>query len=218
MRLQIKTWKWKPAEFEAARAGGARASWACTTADAAEIEVIDDVLSPEQMRELYQRCVAVDQERQPRGLEHALHGGDRMRHAGRGQRDRAAALASAARTRDGSSRGDVRRSFSGCCGASTRASPRACGSPSATTPAVDRQARRAGPRGLTARMARARLECPGDQRRALQPPVVLAALPLRLDGHLDEAATARASPAAAPGSRRTCGRPRRCSRRLFSTA
>jgi glycosyltransferase involved in cell wall biosynthesis len=53
VRLQIKTWKWKPQEFHAARAAvldelGLRED------DAAEIEVLDGVLSADEMRALYQ--------------------------------------------------------------------------------------------------------------------------------------------------------------------
>jgi glycosyltransferase involved in cell wall biosynthesis len=55
VRLVIKTWKWKPAEFRAARAAVLE-EVAIEDADAAEIEVLDDVLSADQMRELYQRA------------------------------------------------------------------------------------------------------------------------------------------------------------------
>ncbi len=53
VRLLIKTWKWKPQAFAVAREAvldelGLEAS------QAAEIEVLDAVLSPDQMRELYQ--------------------------------------------------------------------------------------------------------------------------------------------------------------------
>ena len=55
VRLQIKTWKWKPSEFEAARAAVLE-ELSLQEADAAEIEVLADVLPPDQMRELYQRA------------------------------------------------------------------------------------------------------------------------------------------------------------------
>jgi glycosyltransferase involved in cell wall biosynthesis len=55
VRLAIKTWKWKPAEFQVARRE-LLAELGRGEADAAEIEVIDGVLSAEQMRELYQRA------------------------------------------------------------------------------------------------------------------------------------------------------------------
>lgn len=53
VRLQIKTWKWKPAEFEAARQA-VLGELGVDEGDAAEVEVIDGVLAPEQMRALYQ--------------------------------------------------------------------------------------------------------------------------------------------------------------------
>lgn len=65
VRLLIKTWKWKPAEFEAARReilaevareGGPAAGLAREEAQAPEIEVIDEVLCAEDMRDLYQRA------------------------------------------------------------------------------------------------------------------------------------------------------------------
>lgn len=52
--LLIKTWKWKPAEFRAAR-GAVLEELGLAEADAAEIEVLDRALSAEEMRELYQR-------------------------------------------------------------------------------------------------------------------------------------------------------------------
>ena len=51
----MKTWKWKPAEYEAAR----RAildELGLEEEQAAEVEVIDGVLSAAEMRELYQRA------------------------------------------------------------------------------------------------------------------------------------------------------------------
>jgi glycosyltransferase involved in cell wall biosynthesis len=55
VRLVIKTWKWKPAEFEAARRE-LLMELGREQADAAEIEVIDGVLSAAEMRGLYQRA------------------------------------------------------------------------------------------------------------------------------------------------------------------
>ncbi|HEY7951638.1 MAG TPA: glycosyltransferase [Solirubrobacteraceae bacterium] len=55
VRLQIKTWKWKPGEFELARRD-LLAELGRDETDAAQIEVIDDTLSAEHMRELYQRA------------------------------------------------------------------------------------------------------------------------------------------------------------------
>ncbi len=55
VRLTIKTWKWKPGEFELARRQ-LLAELGRDEADAAAIEVIDDTLSAEHMRELYQRA------------------------------------------------------------------------------------------------------------------------------------------------------------------
>ncbi|HWY89543.1 MAG TPA: glycosyltransferase [Solirubrobacteraceae bacterium] len=55
VRLAVKTWKWKPAEFRAAYLQ-VLTELGVREGDAAEIEVIDDVLSAEQMRELYQRA------------------------------------------------------------------------------------------------------------------------------------------------------------------
>jgi glycosyltransferase involved in cell wall biosynthesis len=66
VRLRIKTWKWKPAEFEAAReqtleelrSEAVRASGELDPREPAapEIEVIDGVLSAEEMRGLYQQA------------------------------------------------------------------------------------------------------------------------------------------------------------------
>lgn len=53
--LQIKTWKWKPEEFRAAREAVLE-ELGIEEADAAQIEVLDGVLAAEQMRELYQRA------------------------------------------------------------------------------------------------------------------------------------------------------------------
>ncbi len=53
--LQIKTWKWKPEEFRAARAA-LLDELGISDADAAEIRVLDGVLSAEEMRVLYQRA------------------------------------------------------------------------------------------------------------------------------------------------------------------
>jgi|HubBroStandDraft_6_1064221.scaffolds.fasta_scaffold05089_2 glycosyltransferase involved in cell wall biosynthesis len=55
VRLVVKTWKWKPGEYERAR-GELLAELGIAAEHAPEIEVIDDVLSAEQMRELYQRA------------------------------------------------------------------------------------------------------------------------------------------------------------------
>jgi len=55
VRLAVKTWKWKPAEFHAARRA-ILAELGLEEAQAAEVEVIDGVLSAEEMRELYQRA------------------------------------------------------------------------------------------------------------------------------------------------------------------
>lgn len=53
--LQIKTWKWKPQEFRAAREAVLE-ELGLEDADAAEVEVLEEVLSAAQMRELYQRA------------------------------------------------------------------------------------------------------------------------------------------------------------------
>ncbi len=53
VRLQIKTWKWKPQEFRAAREA-VRGDLGVAADDAAEIEVLDELLSADQMRGLYQ--------------------------------------------------------------------------------------------------------------------------------------------------------------------
>ncbi len=55
VRLVIKTWKWKPAEFEQAR-GELLAELGLDGAQAPEIEVIDGVLGADEMRDLYQRA------------------------------------------------------------------------------------------------------------------------------------------------------------------
>jgi glycosyltransferase involved in cell wall biosynthesis len=55
VRLVIKTWKWKPEQFRAARARVLE-ELGVAEADAAEVEVLADVLSADQMRELYQRA------------------------------------------------------------------------------------------------------------------------------------------------------------------
>jgi glycosyltransferase involved in cell wall biosynthesis len=55
VRLVVKTWKWKPAEFEAARCT-ILAELGREPAQAAEIEVIGEVLCTAEMRELYQRA------------------------------------------------------------------------------------------------------------------------------------------------------------------
>ncbi len=53
--LQIKTWKWKPREFEQARREVLE-ELHLDDAGAAEVEVLDDLLSAEDMRALYQRA------------------------------------------------------------------------------------------------------------------------------------------------------------------
>ncbi len=53
--LVVKTWKWKPAEFELARRE-ILAELGREEAQAPAVEVIDDVLSAEEMRALYQRA------------------------------------------------------------------------------------------------------------------------------------------------------------------
>jgi glycosyltransferase involved in cell wall biosynthesis len=53
--LVVKTWRWKREEFEAARAE-ALAELGIRESEAAEIEVIDEVLPAEGMRDLYQRA------------------------------------------------------------------------------------------------------------------------------------------------------------------
>jgi glycosyltransferase involved in cell wall biosynthesis len=53
--LQIKTWKWKPEEFREARRQ-VLDELGIEDADAPEIQVIDDDLPAERMRELYQRA------------------------------------------------------------------------------------------------------------------------------------------------------------------
>jgi glycosyltransferase involved in cell wall biosynthesis len=55
VRLLVKTWKWKPAEFQAARQA-ILGELRIEEAQAAEIEVLDGVLSADQMRDLYQRA------------------------------------------------------------------------------------------------------------------------------------------------------------------
>lgn len=55
VRLLVKTWKWKPLEFQAARRQ-ALAELGRDETTAAEIEVIDGVLSAAQMRDLYQHA------------------------------------------------------------------------------------------------------------------------------------------------------------------
>ncbi len=55
VRLVLKTWKWKPAEYEAARRA-ILAELGLEEEQAAEIEVIDSVLSTQEMRDLYQRA------------------------------------------------------------------------------------------------------------------------------------------------------------------
>jgi len=55
VRLVVKTWKWKPAEFEAARRA-ILAELGREPAQAAAIEVIGEVLSIDEMRDLYQRA------------------------------------------------------------------------------------------------------------------------------------------------------------------
>jgi glycosyltransferase involved in cell wall biosynthesis len=53
--LTIKTWRWKPEEFQAARVQ-TLAELGLAESQAADIEVIDEVLCTEQMRDLYQRA------------------------------------------------------------------------------------------------------------------------------------------------------------------
>jgi glycosyltransferase involved in cell wall biosynthesis len=55
VRLVVKTWKWKPAEFHGARAA-ILAELGREEEQAAEIEVLDGVLSADEMRALYQRA------------------------------------------------------------------------------------------------------------------------------------------------------------------
>jgi len=55
VRLVVKTWKWKPAEFAAARLG-VLAELGVGEEQAAEIDVIDGVLDADRMRDLYQRA------------------------------------------------------------------------------------------------------------------------------------------------------------------
>jgi glycosyltransferase involved in cell wall biosynthesis len=55
VRLVVKTWKWKPAEFHAARLG-ILAELGREQEQAAEIELLDDVLSADEMRALYQQA------------------------------------------------------------------------------------------------------------------------------------------------------------------
>jgi glycosyltransferase involved in cell wall biosynthesis len=55
VRLVVKTWKWKPEEFQAARAE-VLGELGLDEAEAAEIEVLDAVLSADEMRDLYQRA------------------------------------------------------------------------------------------------------------------------------------------------------------------
>jgi glycosyltransferase involved in cell wall biosynthesis len=55
VRLVVKTWKWKPAEFELAREQ-LLADLGIEQAQAPAVEVIDAVLSADQMRDLYQRA------------------------------------------------------------------------------------------------------------------------------------------------------------------
>lgn len=55
VRLVIKTWKWKPEPFEAAHRE-VLGELGMSAAGAPAIEVIDEVLSTEQMRDLYQRA------------------------------------------------------------------------------------------------------------------------------------------------------------------
>jgi glycosyltransferase involved in cell wall biosynthesis len=55
VRLVVKTWKWKPREFELARVELLE-ELGIEEGQAAEIEVIDGVLSAAQMRDLYQRA------------------------------------------------------------------------------------------------------------------------------------------------------------------
>ncbi len=55
VRLVVKTWKWKPVEFHAAREA-VLAELGRDARDAPEVEVIDAVLCADEMRELYQRA------------------------------------------------------------------------------------------------------------------------------------------------------------------
>jgi glycosyltransferase involved in cell wall biosynthesis len=55
VRLLVKTWKWKPGEFDAARAQ-VLAELGRDESSAAAIEVLDGVLSAAEMRALYQRA------------------------------------------------------------------------------------------------------------------------------------------------------------------
>jgi glycosyltransferase involved in cell wall biosynthesis len=55
VRLVIKTWKWKPERFEAARRE-VLAELGMDASAAPAIEVIDDVLPSEQLRDMYQRA------------------------------------------------------------------------------------------------------------------------------------------------------------------
>jgi len=55
VRLVVKTWKWKPGEYAQAR-GELLAELGIAAERAPEIEVIDEVLRAEQMRDLYQRA------------------------------------------------------------------------------------------------------------------------------------------------------------------
>ena len=55
VRLVIKTWKWKPEHFEAARLE-TLAELGLDAESAPTVEVIDDILSIEQMRDLYQHA------------------------------------------------------------------------------------------------------------------------------------------------------------------
>jgi glycosyltransferase involved in cell wall biosynthesis len=55
VRLLIKTWKWKPGEFQAARRA-VLDELGLEEADAAPIEVLADTLPADQMRELYQQA------------------------------------------------------------------------------------------------------------------------------------------------------------------
>lgn len=55
VRLVVKTWKWKPNEFDAARLA-VLDELGVSEECAAEIEVIDETLSADAMRELYQRA------------------------------------------------------------------------------------------------------------------------------------------------------------------
>ena len=55
VRLLVKTWKWKPGEFHAARLA-VLAELGLEQEQAAPIDVIDDTLSAQEMRDLYQRA------------------------------------------------------------------------------------------------------------------------------------------------------------------